>query len=295
MTLRVGLAGTGEWASSVYGEALSSSPGYSFSGIWGRNVVTRDALSWRCRVRSFETFEALVEDNDVVVFALPPSVQVDLAPVAAAHGTHMLLEKPIALDVGAARSAVEQVIEAGVAASVFLTRLFDPGHRLWLDDQRGRHPNHGAVKWQADSFVPGSRWMGGWRKTSDEFADVGPHVIAQLEWVLGPITEVEVLSRGRGGGVDVAFMHRSGATSTALVNLHRPIAPAREFYRFDGPVGSYAREADIDPITAARAALGDLRSQIVDETRIVDQPWGLERSLAALEIVAQVTAVDSAA
>src|SRR4029077_6547933 len=70
---------------------------------------------------------------EAVAFAVPPDVQVELALVAAQAGKHLLLDKPVALDVEDARALRDAVTAAELASVVFFTDRFVNTARAWFD------------------------------------------------------------------------------------------------------------------------------------------------------------------
>ncbi|MBI1196814.1 MAG: gfo/Idh/MocA family oxidoreductase [Phenylobacterium sp.] len=63
---------------------------------------------------------------DVVYIATPHQTHAELAALAASHGRHILVEKPMALDLAACRAMTEAARAAGVALVVGPSHGFDP-------------------------------------------------------------------------------------------------------------------------------------------------------------------------
>ena len=129
--LRVGLLGTGYWALHVHGTALTASPQASLEGVWGRDPAKAHDLAERLRTTGYDDLDELLGSVDAVSIALPPDVQASLAVRAARAGCHLLMDKPLALDVGSAQAVVDAVDQAGVAAIVFFTQRFRPDMEDW--------------------------------------------------------------------------------------------------------------------------------------------------------------------
>ncbi|MFV0425425.1 MAG: Gfo/Idh/MocA family protein [Beutenbergiaceae bacterium] len=290
--LRAGLVGTGEWASAVHGEALSSTSGIEFAGLWGRNMDAAAGLSKRLSVPAYATFDALLDEVDAIVLALPPGPQAELAAHAAARGVHLLLEKPVAENVAAGRDLAAVIETSGVAAVVFVTRMFDPQQRLWLDQERARAVTACHAEFRSDAFVSGSRWMGGWREYADEFVDIGPHLISQVEWVLGPITGITSAERDDDEAWNIVFAHGSDRRSSIYLNLH-DAGNDCERYTFDAPEGRTSRAVSIDSVAAARVALSELRITSMNGVRDRTSPWSVEAGVHALELMAALGVVKS--
>src|SRR4051794_41254014 len=109
--MRFGVLGTGHWARAVHAAALAGHPSAELVGVWGRDLAKAKAVGAEFDVAGYADLDALLGDVDAVAIALPPDVQAPLAVRAAEAGKHLLLEKPIALDVAAA----DRVVSAGAA------------------------------------------------------------------------------------------------------------------------------------------------------------------------------------
>ena len=105
--MRFGVLGTGFWAQHVHAASLAEHDGAELVGVWGRDLAKAKALGAEFDVAGYGDLDALLGEVDAVSIALPPSVQVDLAIRAAEAGKHLLLEKPIALDLASADRLVE--------------------------------------------------------------------------------------------------------------------------------------------------------------------------------------------
>jgi predicted dehydrogenase len=124
VALRFGLLGTGHRATETQAPGLAAHDGASFVGVWGRDPAKAEALASRFQVGAFADLDALLGEVDAVAIAVPPDVQADLAVRAAKAGRHLLLDKPLALSLEAARQVVEATESSGVASVVFFTARF---------------------------------------------------------------------------------------------------------------------------------------------------------------------------
>lgn len=234
---RVGLVGTGYWAREVHAPGLAAHPDIELSGVYGRNLETATSLASAHGARGFDDFDALLAVSDVLAFAVPPSVQGDLALRAAAAGKHLLLEKPITLDVAVANALVEAVEAAGLSSVVFFTARFVPAWEAWLEETVASRPLGGRADWLSRQVGPDNPYAGSaWRRENGALWDVGPHQLAQLLPALGPVTDVAG-ARGAGDLVHLVLTHEGGATSRMSLGQGVPQAAVRvgvEFYGEDG-------------------------------------------------------------
>lgn len=239
MNISVGLVGTGYWARTVHAASLAKHPGIVFQGVWGRNPANRERLAAEHAVIPFASFDAMLREVDVVDFAVPPEVQLPLAMAAARAGKDLLLEKPIALSVNDAAELNLAIETAGVAAVVFMTRLFDPARRGWLDDQAGRGWIQARAVNISSALTVGPYADSAWRQRNGAVLwDIGPHVLSQLEHVLGPVQNASLLSHDPLGATRLSFVHVGGARSTALMTMRAQPEEKTELIEFTGPSGS---------------------------------------------------------
>ncbi|BBA96977.1 putative oxidoreductase [Actinacidiphila reveromycinica] len=239
MTLRVGLFGTGPWATRAHAPALAAHPGVELAGVWGRRPEAAEQLAREFGGRAYGDADALIGDVDAVAIALPPDLQAPLAAKAARAGRHLLLDKPLAATVEDAREVVAAVEGAGVRSVVFFTMRFDAGTSAWIERQAA------AGQW----FTGRADWYGAvfggdtgpyadspWRREKGGLWDVGPHALSVLLPVLGDATEVHA-ARGGGDLVHLTLRHASGASSTSVLTLTSPPPGAGVAIEFRGAPG----------------------------------------------------------
>jgi predicted dehydrogenase len=225
--MRFGLIGTGPWAGIAHGPGLVACPEAELVGVWGRNPDKAGALAVQLSARPYADVDALLADVDAVAFAVPPAVQAGLALRAARAGKHLLLDKPIALDVAAADALESAVEAAGVASVVFFTDRFVDTSRAWFDEVAATPGWRGAwFRWlstlqAADNPFGGSAW----RRERGALWDTGPHALSTLTAALGPVASITAVA-GDGDLVTLVVRHESGATSTAVLSQFAPPAAA---------------------------------------------------------------------
>ena len=154
--LRVGIVGAGPWANRIHGPGLHAHTGTQVTSVWARRTEAARKLAEPLGARTAASFEELLDSVDAVAFAVPPPVQGELAPAAARAGKHLILEKPLAEDVSAARDVAQAVSDAGVAALQMLTRRFSPEMDDWLGKcAESSGWNGGTVRWLGAGLLDG--------------------------------------------------------------------------------------------------------------------------------------------
>lgn len=143
------------------------------------------------------TGEALADtDPQLVAVCSPHGLHVDHGLRALAAGAHLVVEKPLALDVGSGRSLLSAARVAERSVSVISQRRFEPAMiaaRAAIHSGALGRPLLGDCRlpWHRDAdYFTGSSWRG----TSDLDGGVlfnqGIHLIDLLRWLLGPVDRV---------------------------------------------------------------------------------------------------------
>jgi predicted dehydrogenase len=201
--------------------------------------------------------------------ALPPDVQAPLALQAARAGRHLLLDKPVALVPEQAAEIAAAVAERDLASIVFFTRQFQPVVREFLDRTAA---TGGWVEARVDHvdtiFAPGNPFGASpWRQEKGGLWDLGPHALAIVLRVLGPVAEVTAMV----GAPDMSHVlarHETGAISTLTLSLDVPPAAARQEAIFAGPAGIVRMPSEsADAVRAFGNALDELIAAAAGKVR----------------------------
>ena len=258
--MRFGLVGTGPWAELAHGPGLLAAEGHELRGVWGRRFERAQQVAGRLGVTAYDDLGVLLDDVDAVAFAVPPDVQAALAMRAARAGKHLLLDKPVATSVTSAHELRDVVESEGVASVVFFTDLFSPTTRPWFDAAAAEGWLGGAARWLGDLDEPGNPFgPSAWRRERGALWDIGPHAVAGLTFLLGPVTGVHAVA-GAGDLVHLVLVHEGGATSTATMTLFAPPAAAGSELTLWGPGGitSMPRRTEVDEVSALAVAAQQL-------------------------------------
>jgi predicted dehydrogenase len=244
--IRIAVCGTGFWAEQVHLPVLAAVDRFKLTGVFGRNEGRSEELAKRHGVKAFALFDDMLAAVDAVSFALPPELQAELAVRAAKAGKAVLLEKPAATSLREADKLVETVEGQGVAAMVYLPRLFSGPILDLIGQAIELGASEGKASFRSGALLPGSPYAGSvWRQ--DEFGalwDVGPHALSVLVSVFGPVRSVNA-SNPRESVFECTFEHHSGARSSAYLNLKdESIDGFCEQYSFTGN-GKYIESAGL--------------------------------------------------
>ncbi len=123
MSLRVGLVGTGG-IGTRHADAIGKVAGMDLVACCGRDIGKVEAFARPRGAAAYTDFAAMLDRErlDLLVVALPPFAHAGEVEAAAGAGVHLLVEKPIALDMSRAESMLEASAEV-VAACGFMYRF----------------------------------------------------------------------------------------------------------------------------------------------------------------------------
>jgi len=289
---KFGLIGTGVWAGMVQAPAAAHSDAVAFTAVFGRNRQAAEGIAAAHGVAVHDDLAAFLAAVDIVGICVPPAVQPQFALAAAAAGKPLLLEKPVAQDVAAAEAIAAALAERELASVVFFTQLLMTRVEGWLRKVRAEG---GWFTGRIDGFGqvltdPGNPFHAtAWRAGAGALWDTGPHAVALLSTVLGPVTEVAATG-GQGDFSVLVLTHAGGAVSTVSQRMDAPAPLPGETALFGvngksspPPVENWMGES-VAAYAAALSRLADPASAGPDAL-VMDAAFGaaVTRVLAAAE------------
>jgi predicted dehydrogenase len=220
---------------------LAAGPEMRLAGVWSRTEASARRLAAAHGVPAFARFDELVDASEAVAFAVPPAVQPDLAITAARAGRAVLLEKPLGLDVAAARRLADAVDEAGVGSVVVLTYRFNPVTREFLERARRFDATGARACFLSGAYLSGV-YAGGWRAELGALLDVGTHLLDLVDAAMGPVTTM-VGKRSAGPWITLVTSHESGAVTELAISCSVAVDPGRTEMEIYGREGSLVLDA----------------------------------------------------
>ncbi|HXG24022.1 MAG TPA: Gfo/Idh/MocA family oxidoreductase [Chthonomonadales bacterium] len=126
--VRVGVAGLGRSGWSIHALAIEAHPSFQLVAVTDPEPERRREATERFGCRAYDTYEGLVCDPDVelVVVATPSHLHAPMSCAALSAGKHVLVEKPMALNVGEADAMLSCACQSGKVLTVFQIRRLDP-------------------------------------------------------------------------------------------------------------------------------------------------------------------------
>ena len=136
--LRVGLLGNGGIAARHAASVARLPEAMELVAVCGRDVERAAAFAAPLGLRSFVELDAMLDCGiDLMIDTAPPYARRGEAARAAAAGVHLLVEKPIALDLAAGQAMVDAVDAAGVTAAIGFMYRHGAAVRAWQDIDAG--------------------------------------------------------------------------------------------------------------------------------------------------------------
>jgi UDP-N-acetyl-2-amino-2-deoxyglucuronate dehydrogenase len=167
VTIRIGLIGAGN-ISDTHARALRTMPGAEIVAIFTPVRERANQFAARHGGAAFDSLERMLAHRplDMVVVGTPSGLHAEHGIAAAAHGLHVLVEKPMDVTTARADALIQAAAKTGVTLGViFQDRLKPDVQRLKALVDGGRLGTpilaNARVKWyRPPSYYSGSRWRG---------------------------------------------------------------------------------------------------------------------------------------
>ena len=218
--IRLALIGAGRWGRN-YITTINAIEGVRLSHLVSSNPTSAEVVGPDCKISA--DWSKLVKENDFdgLVIATPPAVQTKIALSAMTADIPVLLEKPIALDVGEANLLLETAKSTNSLVKVDHTQLFSPAFRV-LEKM--------AKNWvRLDKIESRSGNWGPFRKEIPVLWDWGAHDVAMTLQLVGAMPKTVtayqkdsyLIEDGRAESVIIKLAWETGLSATIDLNNHR--------------------------------------------------------------------------
>lgn len=275
--LRVGIIG--------YGRIGAEHRGWMEAASGVRAVAADDITAARCALaaarglKTYDHLDAMLADRsiDAVLVSTPTAMHFEHAMLALEAGKHVMVEKPMALDLDEARRMTEEARSRGKVLSVFHNRRWDIDYLTVRDAVQsgvfGKLINVESRLGQFASCVgPAAReYHPTWRNEAEYggggLYDWGSHFLDQLWQLLAPARPVRVYAQLRGNVwtsdcddyARVLIDFDNGVVGACEINTTTTRAIPR--WELDGTLGSASAPQNSDFDTLAWAQLRFTPSQ----------------------------------
>ena len=137
------------------------------------------------------------DDVHVINICLPTALHLDVATAAAEAGKHVIVEKPLELNVARARRLIDVCRQNGVKLAAIFNRRFVYGTKRTREAVRGGELGKVIMAdmrfkaWRPADYYSASGWRGTWDKEGGAaLINQGIHGVDLITWIAGPITRV---------------------------------------------------------------------------------------------------------
>jgi scyllo-inositol 2-dehydrogenase (NADP+) len=204
----VGIIGFGR-IGNEHADWLSKCEGIEARGVVDATEARRE-IARRKGLWIYGNVEGLLSDSgiDAVLVATPTAMHGDFSMAALGAGKHVMVEKPMALDLAVSRAMVEAARKKGVVLSVFQNRRWDVDYLTVQSavavGKVGKVFNVESRLGQWGSCVgPAAKeWRPGWRNEAafggGGLYDWGSHFVDQIWRLMLPARPVRVFAQLRG-------------------------------------------------------------------------------------------------
>ncbi|MDR0382808.1 MAG: Gfo/Idh/MocA family oxidoreductase [Spirochaetaceae bacterium] len=196
--VRVALLGYGKVA-ALHAEAVRASARGDLIAVCGRNAARRDEFAVSRGLCSRETVaEAVQKDKiDAVIVSVPHPQHCECAIAALEAGCHVLVEKPMAVNVAQCAKMIAASEKAGKILSVVSQRrYFPPCVRVKQAIDAGKlgKPSLAQITilgWRDKAYYDSDPWRGKWQSEGGGvLINQAPHQIDLMLWFMGRFQEV---------------------------------------------------------------------------------------------------------
>jgi predicted dehydrogenase len=128
MTIRAAIIGLGRWGRSQVNAVHGKNAGIAFTAAFSRTKANAEAFCREKGIPLRDSYADILADKtiDAVVLSTPHSQHAEQVMQAAAAGKHILVQKPLTLDLPSARAAVDAAKKTGILLAVGFNRRFHP-------------------------------------------------------------------------------------------------------------------------------------------------------------------------
>jgi len=135
------------------------------------------------------------KDIDIVSVCVPSGLHVTIGLDVARSGKHLLIEKPIALNVADADLLIETSKQSNVILGVVLQNRFNPPmralHQIIDEGKLGKlHLGSVTVRWYRPQDYYEDGWHGTWAMDGGALMNQCIHHIDAIQWIMGEVRSV---------------------------------------------------------------------------------------------------------
>lgn len=271
--IRFGIIGCGK-IFSTHADALAKVDGAVLSAVYDLDSATSLVASQAYSLPFTGDLESFWARVDAVVVAVPSGLHGEVGLAAIRAGKHVVVEKPIEVNLTAATGLVEAARQAGVKFTCISQHRFSRDIRHLKNAVQGGElgkvvQGDAYVKWyRTQAYYDSGDWRGTYRLDGGGcLMNQGVHYVDMIQWIMGGVRSVQAVCRTMNHSIeveDVAYAlveYKSGAIG--LIHASTCCYPGlAERVEVHGTSGSVILEGDrvklwnIDPVAAQQGQYG---------------------------------------
>lgn len=196
--VRTALVGCGK-VGQIHAAVLHTLPESTFVAVCDSDPERAGSFAQRFGVQAFTDPGSMFRTAGVeaVLIATPHPLHAASTIVAAQHGVHVLVEKPLAANLVDCDAMLQATRAAGVRLGVISQRRFsEPVQRMRaaLDAGKIGRPMLGVFcmfSWRDENYYRSDPWRGRWAtEGGGVLVNQSPHQLDLLQWFMGDIEEI---------------------------------------------------------------------------------------------------------
>ena len=200
--LRVGLVGCGRISKNHFGSILQYPEELELAAVCDIDGQALTQAKAGYNVPSYTELQDMLNSEalDLVVLCTPSGLHHSQAALAAAHGVHVVSEKPMATSYNDGLKMVQACDDAGVR--LFVVKQNRRNATLQLLKRAIDEKRFGAIKmvhlnvfWTRpqEYYDHGQGWRGTWEFDGGAFMNQASHYVDLVEWLIGPVERVQAM------------------------------------------------------------------------------------------------------
>jgi UDP-N-acetyl-2-amino-2-deoxyglucuronate dehydrogenase len=233
----IGIVGCGS-ISDTHADSIHHSLHGKLVSAYSRTGKNRDRFCLKYGVAGYDDYSAFLQQDelDIVVICTPTGTHLDYGVAAAKAGKHVVIEKPVEINVARGRELIKNCEEHDVKLAViyqnrFLDQVIEMKQFLENGELGDLFMAKGSVLWYRDQeYYAGSNWRGTF--TFDGGGAVinqSIHTIDLLQWLMGGVQSVQ--------GAKGTYTHDIEAEDNAVA-----------VFRYkNGAIGTFEASTSINP------------------------------------------------
>lgn len=124
--LKIGVIGVGNMGRNHVRILSEEDRRFQLTGVYDADYVRAQKIAEQFRTNAFEEVDGLLQAVEAVVIAVPSSLHRAVGLLAAGHGVHALIEKPLAMNAGDAKELCRAFAASGRKLTVGHVERFNP-------------------------------------------------------------------------------------------------------------------------------------------------------------------------